>query len=218
MPIKKTLAPGAARSESPKVAASAAPLLDLTLAQAAALNATQKKKRKSKAHKNVMTMRAELWPDLDENQLWRRNVNDGFSTIPRTLSLIASIIDDLAKKETGKSQAAGKTYFGLWCRVWDENLLIIDNETAYALEAGYGGERNTTTWRAHMRTLQKLGFIDVKDGAYGPFNYVLLFNPYIVLRGLKDQIPAKTYTYLVQRAIEIGAESDLLEHSNKGAK
>jgi hypothetical protein len=141
-----------------------------------------------------------------------------YTFIPRTLSLIASIIDDLAKKEAGKSQAAGKTYFGLWCRVWDENLLIIDNETAYALEAGYGGERNTTTWRAHMRTLQKLGFIDVKDGAYGPFNYVLLFNPYIVLRGLKDQIPAKTYTYLVQRAIEIGAESDLLEHSDKGAK
>lgn len=182
------------------------------------LNATQKKKRVSKAHKNAMTMRAELWPGLDENRLWRRNVNDGFSTIPRTLSLIASIIDDLAKKETGKSQAAGKTYFGLWCRVWDENLLIIENETAYALEAGYPGERNTTTWRSHMRVLQRLGFIEVRDGAYGPFNYVLLLNPYIILRGLKDQIPQKTYSFLLQRSIEIGAQGDLLENSGKEEK
>lgn len=194
------------------------PELQLTIAQALALNSTQKQKRKSKAHKNAMTMRSELWPDLDEGLLWRRNVNDGFTTIPRTLSLVSSIIDDLAKKETGKSLAAGKTYFGLWCRVWDENLLIIENESAYAIEAGYPGERNTTTWRAHMRVLQKLGFIDVRDGVYGPFNYVLLFNPYLVLKRLKDQIPSKTYAYLTQRAIEIGAQADILSQPTEEKK
>ena len=214
MPVrKKTPALPAAAAVAPAgtSAASRTRLLDQ-------LNETQKKKRVSKAHKNAMAMRSELWPDLDENRLWRRNVNDGFSTIPRTLSLIASIIDDLAKKETGKSQAAGKSYFGLWCRVWDENLLIIENETAYALEAGYVGERNTPTWRSHMRVLQRLGFIDVREGAYGPFNYVLLLNPYIVLRGLKAQIPHTTYSYLVQRSIEIGAQGDLLERSKKEEK
>lgn len=193
------------------------PIPDL-LTQQLALNAAQKKSRVSKAHKNAMAMRAELWPDLDESRLWSRTVNDGFSTIPRTLSLITNIIDDLAKRETGKSQAAGKTYFGLWCRVWDENLLIIENEKAYALEAGYPGERSTTTWRAHMRVLQRLGFIDVREGAYGPFNYVLLFNPYIILRALKDQIPQATYNYLVQRSIEIGAQADLIDQADKEKK
>ena len=90
MPVrKKTPALPAAAAVAPAgtSAASRTRLLDQ-------LNETQKKKRVSKAHKNAMAMRSELWPDLDENRLWRRNVNDGFSTIPRTLSLIASIIDD----------------------------------------------------------------------------------------------------------------------------
>ncbi|MGL5554891.1 MAG: hypothetical protein ACRDC8_06330, partial [Aeromonas veronii] len=144
------------------------------------LTKVQRAKKKTKAHRNAMTMRKEIWPDLDENMLWHRTLHDGYSSIPRTMSIMMNIIDDLAKKHTGKSVPAGKTYFGLWCRVWDENMLIIENEVSYALEAGYLGERNVTTWRKHMQTLKELGFIDVKDGAYGPYNYVLLFNPYLI--------------------------------------
>ena len=184
------------------------------LASLAALNSTQKKKKKSKAHLNTMKMRAELWPDLDAGLLWDRTLNDGYTTIPRTLSLITNIIDDLSKKTTGKSLPAGKTYFGLWCRVWDENLLTIENESIYAVEAGYTGERNVTTWRAHMKVLHELGFIDVRDGAYGPYNFVLLYNPYIILKKLKEQIPTASYQLLMQRAIEIGADADLINKTS----
>lgn len=188
------------------------------LASLAVLNATQKKKRKSKAHVNSMKMRAELWPELDASLLWDRNLNDGYSTIPRTLSIITNIIDDLSKKITGKSVPAGKTYFGLWCRVWDENMLTIENETIYAIEAGYTGERNVTTWRAHMKVLLDLGFIDVREGAYGPYNFVLIYNPYLVLKTLKDKIPATSYQLLVQRAIEIGADGDLINKTETEKK
>lgn len=190
----------------------------LNLAQLQTINATQKKKRKSKAHLNMMKMRSELWPDLDVGMLWDRNLNDGYSTIPRTLSLITNIIDDLSKKHTGKSLPAGKTYFGLWCRVWDENMLTIENEAVYAVEAGYSGERNVTTWRAHMKVLLELGFIDAREGAYGPYNYVLMYNPYLVLKKLKAKIPSASYQLLVQRAIEIGADGDLIEKPEKEKK
>lgn len=176
-----------------------------------ALNETQRKKRKSKAHLNAMKMREQLWPELDVGLLWDRNFNDGYSSIPRTLSLMTNIIDDLSKKHTGKSVPAGKTYFALWCRVWDENMLTIENEAVYAIEAGYIGERNVTTWRTHMRVLQELGFIDAREGAYGPYNFVLIYNPYLVLKRLKDKIASGAYQLLVQRAIEIGADSDLID-------
>ncbi|ORC53998.1 hypothetical protein BZK31_26655 [Pseudomonas floridensis] len=156
-------------------------------------------------------MRAELWPELDIGLLWDRTLSVGFSTIPRTLSLITNIIDDLSKKHTGKSVPAGKTYFGLWCRVWDENMVTIENESSYAIEAGYVGERNVTTWRAQMKVLLDLGFIDAREGAYGPYNYVLIYNPYKVLKKLKDKIPVASYQMLTQRSIEIGADGDLIE-------
>lgn len=96
--------------------------------------------------------------------------------------------------------------------------MTIENETAYAIEAGYLGERNVTTWRAQMKALLDLGFIDVRDGAYGPFNYVLIYNPYKVLKSLKDKIPSASYQTLMQRAIEIGADGDLIEASLEGKK
>lgn len=213
---------------APPVPAPPAPTLPLAAANLAglleqnaalvALNETQKKKRKSKAHLNALKMRGELWPELDTALLWDRNINDGYSSIPRTLSLITNIIDDLSKKHTGKSVPAGRTYFGLWCRVWDENMLTIENEAVYALEAGYLGERNVTTWRAHMRVLLELGFIDAKEGAYGPYNFVLLYNPYLVLKGLKEKISPASYQLLVQRAIEIGADGDLIDKPEKEEK
>lgn len=175
------------------------------------LTKVQKTKKKSKAHRNAMKMREKMWPDLDEDTLWQRNLHDGYSSIPRTMSIMMNIIDDLAKKHTGKSVPAGKTYFGLWCRVWDENMLIIENEASYAVEAGYLGERNVSTWRKHMKTLHELGFIDVKGGAYGPYNFILLLNPYLIMKKLENKISPQSFNLLMQRAIEIGADKDLAD-------
>ena len=218
IPPLPTPALPAAAQPSTVVNQTSAGVLDQNLAALLALNTTQKKKRKSKAHLNAMKMRGELWPELDTSLLWDRTVNDGYSSIPRTLSLITNMIDDLAKKHTGKSVAAGKTYFALWCRVWDENMLTIENESVYAIESGYSGERNVTTWRQHMKVLQELAFIDTKEGAYGPYNFVLIYNPYLVLKKLKSQIPASYYQLLLQRAIEIGADGDLIDKPNKEKK
>ncbi len=173
------------------------------------LNVKQQIKRRSKAQESTLKMRAHLWPELDEKKLWHRLNNDGFTTMPRTMPLLISLINDLSKSVTGgKSVPAGKAYLVLWCRVFDEAMVKVTDEAVAAAEAGYTGERNVTTWREHMHVLKNLGFIDYKEGSAGPCQYVLLFNPYPVIKARKDKIQPPTYTALYQRALDIGAADD----------
>jgi hypothetical protein len=180
-----------------------------------ALNEKQARARRNGATESNLKMRAHLWPDLDEKRLWLRTdkTRKGFTTMPRTMALIINLIDDISKQATGgKAVPAGRTYLVLWCRVFDEGFVKIDNEAVAALEAGYAGERNVTTWRQHLAVLRDLGFIDCKDGPAGPYQYVLLFNPYQVIKALsaKGLIQQGTYTALFQRAIDVRA-TDLTE-------
>jgi hypothetical protein len=175
---------------------------------APALSERAAKKRLSKAQKATLAMRTQLWPKITDDDLWLRNDRDGFTTIPRTMPLFMELIADASKQVTaGKSVPAGKAYLVLWCRVFDEGLVKIDVEAAAAMEAGYIGERNVTTWREHLRVLKELGFIDYAAGMAGPCQFVLLLNPYHAAKALhtKGWVQKGTYTALIQRAQEIRA-------------
>jgi hypothetical protein len=174
------------------------------------LNEKQTKKRASKAKQSSLKMRAHLWPDIQDSALWLRedDTRKGFTTMPRTMPMFVNLIQDVSKHvANGKSVPAGRSYLVLWCRVFDEGFLKIDQEATAALEAGYTGERNVTTWREHMRVLKDLGFIDYKPGPAGPCQYVLLLNPYAAVKVLRKKawLQEDTYTALFQRALEIGA-------------
>jgi hypothetical protein len=177
---------------------------------ATALNEKQTKKRASKAKQSSLKMRAHLWPEIQDSALWLRedDTRKGFTTMPRTMPMFVNLIQDVSKHvANGKSVPAGKSYLVLWCRVFDEGFLKIDQEATAALEAGYTGERNVTTWREHMRVLKDLGFIDYRPGPGGPCQYVLLLNPYRAVKVLRQNgwLQEDTYTALYQRALEIGA-------------
>ncbi|MDP3670012.1 MAG: hypothetical protein Q8R69_10040 [Telluria sp.] len=172
------------------------------------LNLKQKAKRKSKAQENMITMRKHLFPLISEEHLWLRTVNHGFTTIPRTMPLFMNVINDLAKSVSDKSVPAAKTYLTLWCRVFDDGILKIDDEAAAAVEAGYVGERNVTTWRDHLKVLKELGFIDFAAGST-PCQWIVIRNPYLAVMELKDRIQPATYNALCQRALEIGAAKDM---------
>jgi hypothetical protein len=174
------------------------------------LNVKQAAKRKSKAQEATIKMRQLLFPWASDENLWVRTKNDGYTTMPRTMPLLMNLINDMSKSVSdGKSIPAGKAYLALWCRVFDEGMVKIDNEAAAAVEAGYTGERNVTTWREHMRVLKDLDFIAYEEGPSSPCQYILIRNPYNVLRERKDQIQKATYTAICQRAIEIGAGKDM---------
>ena len=49
-----------------------------------------------KIQQRQLELRARLWPGLNSGDLWNRLTHDGFSTVPSTMPLIMSIIDDLS--------------------------------------------------------------------------------------------------------------------------
>ncbi len=176
--------------------------------EVSALSERASKTRLSKAQKATLAMRKQLWPHITDKHLWLRNDRNGFTTIPRTMPLFMELIADASKRvASGKSVPAGKTYLVLWSRVFDEGVVRIDVEAAAAMEAGYTGERNVTTWREHLRVLKELGFIDFNSGMAGPCQFVLLLNPYHAAKALRGKawVQEATYTALFQRAQEIGA-------------
>ncbi len=166
--------------------------------------AKQNKTRAQRIKERAEQRREELWPDIPTEKNWNRRGSDGFTTIPRTLALVGTIADTLA----AKNKRVSSTYWGLWCRVWDTGVVIIENEYELATEAGFTGERRIYTWRDRIKQLVSLKFIEVKEGPKGPYQYVLIFNPYQVLYDHREagEIQERCWISFLERSEEIGAK------------
>lgn len=164
----------------------------------------QTKKSASKMTKRTLELRAQLWPELDESSLWNRNTAKGFTTIPRAMPHILDILDNLA----GKGTPVSKVYLSLWCRVFDEGMLEIKSYEDLASESGFSGQRAVTTWKQRMALLVNMGFIKAEEGSRGEYDYVLLLNPYPIIKSLHEstKIQKMKYIALFSRAQEIGAQ------------
>ena len=148
-------------------------------------------------------LRTTLWPDVNDDQLWLRTKRVGFTTIPRTMSLVGRIID----QHSGKGFPLSSTYFALWCWVFDEAFVEIRNPRELAFESGFSGPRGETTWRNRMRKLEEMGFISTKSGLAGDFQYILIFNPLKVIESLYLDLPKDiAYNALLSRMTHIGAD------------
>ena len=112
-----------------------------------------------------------MWPGF-EPQLWHRDVNKGFATIPKTMPLILQIMDDLS----GKGKPVSSTYLGLWCDTWDNSMVNVTKPQEMAHAAGFSGQRAIYTWGARVHLLHDLKFINVKAGNSGPISHVLILN------------------------------------------
>ena len=159
--------------------------------------------RIKKIQKNKLELRNQLWPDLREEILWSRHKDAGFTTVPRTMSYIMRIIDEMSD-----GKPASLTYFPLWCRVFDESFVIINNPREMAFESGFRGQRAEITWRGRMKILRQLKFIDAKEGASGPYHYVLIPNPFAIIdqHVQSGKLASKeTYNSFLERAIAVGA-------------
>lgn len=160
------------------------------------------KTRKSMSERRKQ-LREALWPQVPESQLWLRKQRQGFTTIPRTLTLIGRILDQLS----GKGYPLQQTYLALWCWVFDEGLVEIRSPRELAYESGFSGARGEATWRGRMRKLEELGFILTKPGLVGEFQYVLLLNPIQVIEQIYGSIPKDVaYNTLRSRLAHVGAD------------
>lgn len=167
--------------------------------------------RQSTAKRMKMTERAQHQMDIHfanmpSHLIWHRKTNDGYFTVPRTLPLAMQAID-----MQSKGQPAGHTLFCLWARSPDHPLIVIENATTFASEAGFVGERSVDTWRRRMKKLRELGFIQTKPGASGEFHYVLLINPNAAMEGMRISgfIQDGLYARFIDRTVEIGAHGEI---------
>lgn len=164
------------------------------------------KKPRKKIAQRQLELRMKLFPEVGPEWLWSRHMHDGFTTLPRCIPLIMSIMDDLAK-----GQPVSMTYLELWCRSFDENFVVLSKPQNTAFHAGFTGQRAERTWRTRLKILADLRFIALKDGPSGPASYALIFNPYKIIAYHHE---AKTpglrqdkYHALIERAIEVGDET-----------
>ena len=168
------------------------------------LIAPPRKPRITNAQRRRLKLRDELWPDVTEEQLWSRTSFVGFTTIPRTLSLILQIIDSLDKK------TAGRVYLDLWCRAFDDYVLEIRDEYEAAFSSGYEGQRAIRTWRERLDVLERLGFIRTRKTPHGSYRYVLILEPHQVIADLQTQgkISEEASLALKAQLLSIGAIKD----------
>lgn len=167
--------------------------------------ATSVHKKVRSADAKRAALKSTFWPDAEDSSLWLRKQRTGFTTIPRTMNLIGRVMDHLS----GKGFPLFSTYFTLWCRVYDEAFVEIRNERELAFESGFTGTRGEVTWRARMRRLQELGFIDIKPGLASELQYVLIWNPVHAIATAYERANLSedlAYSALKARLIEVGAD------------
>jgi hypothetical protein len=160
--------------------------------------------RNQKIGEKRIELRQRMFPHVVDADLWIRQKSTGFTTVPRGLPLILTLMDKLSK---GKPLSS--TYFELWCRMFDESFINL-KPREMAFHAGFSGQRAEQTWSERMKILAKLKFIETKPGAEGELSYAVVFNPYKVIKShfenAKGGLDAAYYNSLVQRMSEIGAK------------
>ena len=162
------------------------------------------KKQKAKIALKREQIRSQMWPELDKNALWDRQSSDGWLSIPRAMPMVLRVVDLLAPK----GKPVSSTYLELWCRTYDDSFVIVSNPREMAFFSGFSGERAETTWRTRMHILNDLGFIDIKGSTLTPIHYVLLYNPYLVIKKHHEEknLNDDYYNTLLHRLIEVGTK------------
>lgn len=160
----------------------------------------------SKPEMRRIAKREELWPGSAALHFDRHNRSrdSGFTTIPRSLSIVGAIIQHLSDAGTAR------VYWDLWCRSYDEGFVEIHDERTLALSAGFkNGTRHVRTWQSRMRELEKLGFIVIRRRATTEYGYALLVHPHFAVAKLRmtggRAIPQHLLALFDERTQEIGA-------------
>ncbi len=160
------------------------------------------RRRRSYGRQKREQLRDQLWPE-SATALWDRTSNQGFTTVPRLMSLILVLIRDLS----GRNDPS-RVYLDLWMRAFDDAFINVIQEDQFAYSAGYKGNRAVRSWRERVKELKQLGFVDIKSRGNTEVAYILLLNPLHTVARLRDEgrISDDWWNAYVERANDIGAE------------
>ena len=155
---------------------------------------------------------------VPKSRVWDRQKEDGFSTVPRTLSLIMVLLRELSEKKHDPSQV----YCELWCRVFDRTGMVEStNEEDIAYASGYTTpSRSVRSWRERIDQLEKLGFIMTRGVGSAKYRYILILHPHQVIAALREdgKISDTWYSAYEDRMRNIGGEIPEPKHKTKSAR
>ena len=147
------------------------------------------------------------WPDYRSVTYYHKN-EKGFCTIPRTLPMIASLIQQIST--VGDSS---KVYIELWSRMFDPaGFVEITDEEQCANACGYmsSTSRAIRSWRERIDELERLGFIRVAGWGTRKRAYILLLHPHQAVQQLRQSgfvtIPEPWWQLFKMRLAAIGSE------------
>jgi hypothetical protein len=159
----------------------------------------------TKAEEKRRSLRDQVFPNCTD-ELWNRKlVTGGFTTIPRTLGLIMTLIEQLADRKKGKD--VSRTYFELWCRAFDDYFIDAGDVESLSFAAGFVTRgRNVRSWEERIQELGNLGFIRTAPNGTRKQGYVLLVDPHKVIKRLRanGQIGDEWWGAYTKRATDIG--------------
>jgi len=138
-----------------------------------------------------------------KKKAWNRHDEKGFTTIPRTLPLIATLIRHLTKRGD-----ASRAYLDLWGRaLYDTGFIVINDEEEMADSCGYGGTRKVRTWRERVDVLVDLGLIEIAPKGKRKFGYIFIVHPHDVVQRLRrgKKVPDWWWSLFDTRIAEIRA-------------
>ena len=155
--------------------------------------------------KQRLKLRKDLWPDVADEHLWDRKLRTGFTTIPRTMSLMFEILDSVCK-----GKPLSRVYLELWCRLHDEGFVTVKDERQFAFACGFAGERGNQTLADRLARLERHGFIKTAEGEYGRRTHIVVLDPYKAIAALVNQkgvsVPKRLVNALASRKSEIKAD------------
>jgi len=163
-----------------------------------AVSAKQALEEKRKA------LRDQLFPNCQPD-LWNRKVvTGGFTTIPRTLGLIMTLLEAMFHRKKGHD--ISRTYFELWCRAFDDYFIEVTDIESFAFAAGFVTTRSVRSWGERVKVLANLGFIKTAPNGSKKQAYILLLDPHKVVKNLKHSgnVPQEWWGAYTKRASEIG--------------
>jgi hypothetical protein len=142
-----------------------------------------------------------LWPDAAGVVF--SPASGGWTQMPRTIPMIASLIDELCGRDK-----AGRLYITLWAYEFGDGFVEVPDPAILALEAGYVTNRAERSFHERMTILRELGLVRAAPLGLREFGYVLLLDPHHVIAKMYYKKPGKVpphwWTAFVARCGTIG--------------
>lgn len=161
-------------------------------------------KKKGMPGEKRTKLRESLFPN-SKTLIWTTETGKGWSNMPRTVSLICTLIRHLSP-----TLDPSRIYFDLWCRNFEEGIIEIGNESDVASSCGYAGTRRVRSWQERMSALEDLGFIQIAPLGTRKYGFVLMHHPHLVVAKWRltdpNKLPDWWWSLFTNRLREIGDE------------